>query len=62
VIAGAETLQTEETRYEPDPDHETVAIGDQGTTVLTRITRETEKWHLELAAELKSGELRTALR
>jgi DNA-binding MarR family transcriptional regulator len=52
-------------RYMPNPDHKKsplVEITDQGTNTLARITREAEKWHCELALDLKPGELATALR
>ena len=52
-------------RYEANPDHKTsplVEITEQGTSTLTRITREAEKWHIQLTSELKPSELARTLR
>lgn len=52
-------------QYKPNPDHAKsplVEITGRGTNALARITREAEKWHLQLGAELKLSELSTALR
>lgn len=52
-------------RYTTNPDHKKsplVEITDQGTNALARITREAEKWHRQLASELKPSELATTLR
>lgn len=52
-------------RYEANPDHKTsplVEITEQGASTLARITREAEKWHVQLASELKPSEVAGALR
>lgn len=52
-------------RYRPNPDHaksRLVEITSEGKSTLTRITREAEKWHQKLGAEVKADEISTTLR
>src|SRR5690242_1037145 len=51
--------------YKPNPDHAKsplVEITSAGKSALMRITREAEKWHRKLSADLNVAEVSTTLR